>query len=189
MLVAGLDYSGDQKTGAKFLGVVIGTQEAVDLAIKRLGPGPTHMRKIRNKKRRDEIFSKLYFDGKTVVALCMRLDIDSMMKKIREKSKRQDSKKNIMDEHDHHLYQQYLLKNITMFLVEHGCDARDVVYQCDSDCVNFVRANHLASGIGDRAHRLADIVAWFNHANKEPEGVKTVDLRDMLNDKLAERFI
>lgn len=189
MLVAGLDYSGDQKTSTKFLGVVIGTQEAVDLAVKRLGPGPTHMRKIRNRKRRDEIFSKLHFDGKTAVAFCIQSDIDSLMKKIREKSKRRDSKKDIMDEHDHHLYQQCILKNITTFLAEHGCDARDVVYQYDNDCINFVKANHLTGSIRDGAHRLADMVAWFNHVKKEPVGVKIVDLRDMLNAKLAERFM
>ena len=189
MLIAGLDYSGDSNAGTKFLGVVIGTPEAVDLARKRLGPGPTHMSQIRNRKRRDEIFSKLRFDGKTVVAFCIRTDIDNIMKGIREESKRQISKKDIMAEYDHHLYQQYILKNIAMFLVEHGCDAHEVAYQYDGDCANFVKANHLASDGGNAAYGLADNVAWLNHTKKEPAGVKVVDLRGMLNGRLAERFM
>ena len=95
MLVAGLDYSGDPRAGTKSLTVVIGTPEAIDSAMKRLGPGPTHTRNIRNKKRQYEIFSKLRFDGKTIVAFCIQTDIDSMVKKIREKSKRQNSKRGI----------------------------------------------------------------------------------------------
>ena len=72
MLVAGIDYSGDPETGSKFLGIVIGTQDAINSAMKRLGPGPPHVSKITNKRRRAEILSKLRFNGDTIIAICIR---------------------------------------------------------------------------------------------------------------------
>lgn len=175
-----------KKQAANFC-VVIGTPEAIGLAVKRLGPGSTHMRRIRSKKRRNEIFSKLCFGENAVTALCIRSDIDLVVGRVRKKSRRQNSTKQIMDAYDHHLY-QYILKNTAMFFAKHGCDAHEVVFQCDSDCVNFTKANNLTRGRQGDAYRLADTVAWFNNRNEELAGVTAADLRSMLNDELVRRF-
>lgn len=188
MLVAGIDYSGDPGTGSKFLRIVIGTQDAINSAMKRLGPGPPHVSKITNKKRRAEILSRLWFDDDTIIAICIRSDADLIVGRLREmKSKRRYQTKHIMITCDHSLYRE--LRDITApFFRKHHHDIHKVVFQCDSDCANFAKANGLARDKPGYAHRLADMVAWSNTRNMEPAGVKAVDLRTALVTQLLKRF-
>ena len=188
MLIAGIDYSGDPETGSKFLGIVIGTQDAINSAIKHLGPGPSHVSKITNKKRRAKILSKLRFDGDTIIAICIRSDADLIIGRLREtKSRRRHRTKHIMITYDNILYRK--LRDITApFFSKHHHDVHKVVFQCDSDCANFAKANGLVRDKPGYAHRLADMVAWSNTRNVEPVGVKVVDLRPVLKTQLLKRF-
>lgn len=188
MLVAGIDYSGDPETGSKFLGIVIGTQDAVNSVMKRLGPGPPHVSKITNKKRRTEILSRLRFDGDTIIAICIRSDADLIVGRLRKmKSGRRHQTKHIMITCDHSLYRE--LRDIAApFFRKHHHDVHKVVFQCDSDCANFAKANGLARDKPGYAHRLADMVAWSNTRNMEPAGVKAVDLRTALETQLLKHF-
>ena len=188
MLLAGIDYSGDPQTGSKFLGIVIGTQDAINSAMKRLGPGPPHVSKITNKKKRTEILSKLWFDDNTIIAICIRSDADLVIGRLRKmKSRRRHQTKNIMIAHDHILYRQ-LCDTAAPFFRKHRHDIHKVVFQCDNDCTNFVKANGLAHAKPGYTHRLADMVAWSNTRNMEPAGVKAVDLRAVLEAQLLRHF-
>ena len=188
MLVAGIDYSGDPEAGSKFLGIVIGTQDAINSAMKRLGPGPPHVSKITNRKKRAEVLSNLRFDDDTIIAICIRSDTDLIVGGLRKmKSRRRHQTKHIMITCDYSLYRQ--LRDIAApFFRKHHHDIHKVVFQCDSDCANFVKANGLARDKPGHAHRLADMVAWSNTRNMEPAGVKAVDLRTTLETQLLKRF-
>lgn len=63
-----------------------------------------------------------------------------------------------------------------------------MVFQCDSDCANFTKANNLTRDWQGDAYRLADMTVWFNNRNEELTDVKAVDLRDALDDKLVGCF-
>ena len=72
---------------------------------------------------------------------------------------------------------------ILKFLIKHKCELSDVVFKCDSDCRQFIKGNGLRpANVGD-AHILADIVAWANNRNVEPEGVIMLDLANVFKEK------
>lgn len=170
----GLDFSGDGEVGnRKFMGIVIGTQEGVNSTAKNLGPRQIHMRTIKDKATKNMIFSKLRFDNSVTMALCIRLDKDCVIKRVR-------LQKNIGHHHpairivrayDYILY-RHIQKIIAAFLAKHGYVAQDATFQCDSDCRDFVKSNGLKHDEPGEAHMLADIVAWSKNNGREPEEVR-----------------
>ena len=70
----GIDCSGDSGTRAKFLGIVSCTQDAVNSAMKYLGPDLPYAGRIADKEKRAEVLSKLRFCGSATIAICIRSD-------------------------------------------------------------------------------------------------------------------
>ena len=188
MLVAGIDYSGDSEIRTKFLGIVIGTQDAINSTMNRLGPDLPHASRMADKRKRAEILSKLRFDDDTIIAICMRSDADLIIGRLRERRYwRRHPTKHIMSAHDHILYKR-LCDVAAPFFRKHRHDVHKVAFQCDSDCANFIKANGLSRAEPGYAHGLADMVAWSNTRNVEPAGVKAVDVRTALETQLLKRF-
>lgn len=190
MVLAGMDFSGDGLVGnRKFMGIVIGTQEGINAAAKSLGPGQIHMRRIRSRVKRNVVVSKLRFDSSTTMALCIWLDKDSTVRRIRKWKKigHRYPTSRIVRTYDYILY-RYIQDKTAAFFAKHGCVVSETAFQCDSDCKDFVKSNGLERGDPGDAHMLADIVAWSNNNGREPAGVSSVDLRDYLESELRKRF-
>ena len=81
-----------------------------------------------------------------------------------------------------------MYERIATFLARHNHALSDVVFQCDSDCCDFIKVNGLRHDNAGNAYRLADIVAWSNNKNKEPRGVKSLDPRAWMDAELKKRF-
>ena len=74
MIVAGMDVSGDQRSGNhKFMSLVFGTQESLDAITRRLGSEQIHMNMIKNRKVQDDIICQVRF-GIECIGFCMRLE-------------------------------------------------------------------------------------------------------------------
>ena len=73
-------------------------------------------------------------------------------------------------------------------MLKHNHSAQDVVFECDSDCIDIVKDGGLRYAAAGRVHDLADAVAWANNRNVEPEGVVSADrvskIREMSYKKL-----
>ena len=190
MLVAGMDASGNSSLGSRrFMGVVIGTQEGIHLIVKQLGHHQSHMRMITDKDKQNEIISKLQFDRDKVIAFCVQLDKDDIVAKTQEakKTRHRYSRKRIYRTYDHLLY-THIQEKIKAFAVKHHHDIDEILFQCDQDCLDFVKSNGLKFDRPGSTHMLADIVAWSNNRGKEPIGVESVDLRALLKVELGRRF-
>ena len=88
MLLAGVDVSGSKSVGNhKFMGIVIGTQESICCIDKNLESKQIHMNALTDKKKQDAILSKLRFNGNENIAFCIRLDKDTIVKKISARKK------------------------------------------------------------------------------------------------------
>ena len=188
-MLAGVDFSGDKSTGnRRYMGIVVGTKEGISAVVTSLESSQIHMRTIRNREKRNAMVSKLRFDGNTAVALCIWLDKDVMIGKIRTRKRgHRYPKKRVLNAYDYILC-RYIQKLTTAFCVKHGCVIREATFQCDGDCVDFVRHNGLKRGYPGDAHMLADIVAWSNNRGREPAGVMPIDLRDNLEAEMKKRF-
>lgn len=155
MMLAGMDFSGDESVGnRKYMGIVVGTKEGIRTVVTSLELHQIHMRTIRGKKKRDATVSKLGFNGNTTIALCIWLDKDAMIEKIRMRKKgHRYPKKRVINTYDYILY-RYIYKQIIIFCVKYGCTVREVAFQCDGDCVDFVRHNGLERDYPGDAHML-----------------------------------
>ena len=86
--LAGVDVSGSKPVGNhKFMGIVIGTQESIRCIVKNLESNQNHMNAVMDKKKQDTILSRLRFNGNENIAFCVRLDKDTIVKKISTRKK------------------------------------------------------------------------------------------------------
>ena len=189
MLMAGMDVSGDSITGNhKFMAIVITTSESAN-SLSRSLPNILHMNQIQNKKNRDEITSKLRFDGRNTIAFCVRIDRDTIIKKVRgRKLTRQNISHAKMIRTYHRLLLKCLRQKVEDFIVRHSCSLGEVTFQCDGDCVSFAKDNGLCFSHGGTIHGLADVVAWTNNHNDELPGVFSIDLTREMERQLAACF-
>ena len=185
MLFIAVDVSGDPEYGNyKFMGLVIGTNKGIRSIIERLGNNKIHMSTIKNKKDQLKIIRQLNFDNKEIIAFCIRIEKDKVIKKIKEMKKNKNiGHQKIMRVYNH-LLMYHLREKITLFLNKHNYSMSEVIFQCDSDCVNFVKDNNLRHTHAGDAHMLADIVAWGNNRNKEPKGVISIDLTKVIENEM-----
>ena len=129
------------------------------------------------------------FDGDIIIALCIRSDTDGIIEKVRKrKPKNRYQTRRIMSVHDQRLY-RYIYDVAAPFFRQHRHDVHEVIFQCESDCLNFTKANGLLNEVVDGdAYKLADIVSWSNTRNMEPRGVSEADLRVVLEERLLKSF-
>ncbi len=191
MFLAGIDISGDPETDHyKRMSIVIGTKESIDSIVKRLGSNKIHMNQVK-KHDHGNIISKLDFTNDQIIAFCITLDKKLIVDRIRKS--RRIKQKNISSEKIFRMYNNILMyeirESIVDFLSKHNHALSDIVFQCDQDCLNFAKDTGLRyTEVGD-AHMLADIVAWANNKNIEPDGVIAMDLRDIIERRLKKELL
>lgn len=189
-IAAGMDVSGDQKSGNhKFMSFVFGTEESLDAMIRRIGSDQIHMNMIKNKKARDDVIGQVRFDGRECIGFCVRLEKGRAIAKVMQ-SARQKHRRGAAKIHGtyHALVWSRMRDRTEAFLRRHGCEVGTIRFQCDADCRNF--AKDVGWRYVDRgpAHTLADIVAWANSHGREPKGTVCMDMVDLLDTDLARRF-
>ena len=189
-MLAGMDASGDQKSGnQKFMAVVIGTEESIVAMTRRLGSDSIHMNMIRNPRERDEILSKIRFDGRTCIGLCVRLErklvLDGTQKRAKKSSRIYKSR---AVSAYRQLVWDMVRDPVEGFLRQHGCEIRRLGIQCDAECRDFARDRGWHSRPVGSAHMLADIVAWANNHRREPEGTMYMDIHDRLVKSMRRKF-
>ncbi len=178
--------SGDSNVGNdKFLAIVIGTEESIDSTVKRLGSNTIHMHMVKDKKTKDDIISKLIFDGENCIALCIRIDKTLLLKKIKGMNYNDIAKFHVG--YNRMLF-KYIRPYIENFLIKHNCTIHDVVFQCDGDCVNLAKDIGVKHDMAGNVHMLADIVAWANNRCQEPDGVVPIDVRDAIKSRMMKNL-
>ncbi len=191
IIVAAMDVSGDPSIGNHgFIGIVIGTKESIDSMAKHLGSNKIHMSEIKHKKDRDSIISQLKFDNRNNIALCVKLNRDVVISRIRKMKRIRQQ--NIPNKKILRAYNKFVLyhlrEKITNFLTKYGYTLSDIVFECDMDCRTLLKDNGLGYTDKNTAHMLSDIIAWANNNNKEPKGVISIDLTEIIEIELKKAF-
>ena len=172
MIVAGMDVSGDQRSGNhKFMSLVFGTQESLDAITRRLGSEQIHMNMIKNQKTRNDIIRQVRFDGIECIGFCMRLEKAQTIARVKKLvgRKHRPSVGKIYKAY-HFLVWRRIRDRIEEFLRHHDCEVRSIRFQCDADCRDFTRDVGWQYVDGGPAYMLADVVAWANSRGREPTG-------------------
>ena len=185
-LVGAFDVSGIPKLGNhRYMGIVIGTKPNIKSIIKSMGHKKIHMSNIMTKDH-DAIISKLKFDNRQNIAFCIRINRDQIIRNVKKLSKikhKNISNGKIYRTYDYLLFQE-LREMILGFLIKHKYGLSDIIFECDSDCIRFVKSSGLKPTNAGDAHMLADIVAWANNRSIEPDGVITLDLAKVIEPKM-----
>jgi len=191
MIVGGMDASGTPETDQnKYLGVVIGTDRAINATKMNLGYEDIHMSRIGDKKRQDEIISKLKFDSSEIMAFCFKIDKNATINEIaemRKVKKMRIQRKKIYSTY-HYLLAYHIRQRTTEFLVMHNQDVSSMTFECDGDCRRFLNESGLHNTNGGNAYMLSDIVAWANNANREPPGVTQADISGEIREVLIKKL-
>ncbi len=139
-LVAGIDVSDNPDQGNyRFMGIVIGTPEKINSVAKRLNFNQIS----KNNTNRSNITSALKFDGKKITGFCIRIDRDDIIAKFKNKkskNKKQSKSKKNFQTYNRVLFHE-IRKNIEAFAYSHNNIISDIVFECDSDCVDFLKDN------------------------------------------------
>lgn len=108
-------------------------------------------------------------------------------KSAKEKNGHRYPKKRIYRAYDHILYRR-IKDTFKIFSKQYNDDVDKIIFQCDNGCRDFIKNNGLTCGTPDDAHMLADIVAWSNNREIEPDGVQLAHLADPIKKELEKKF-
>ncbi|MDA7942036.1 MAG: hypothetical protein MPJ06_03690 [Nitrosopumilus sp.] len=179
MFVGGLDISGSPPmTNCKYLAGVIGDSDVIDSMMENLGRENIHMSRIKNRMEKIMILEKISFNDKNIMAFCATIDRNHIIKSIRRdfngKLRRRPTRK--LTTYYNKVLFRCLQPKLQDFFDMHGYGMTDIVFQCDSDCIDFASNNDLGWTDPGRAHSLADVVAWSNNAGFLLDGVMEMNL-------------
>ena len=191
-MLAGMDVSGDHKSGAhKFMAIVVGIDERVGALTADLGPKPIHMRTL-HKGDRQAVMDRVKFDGTEIAGFCIYLEKQRALSKVadhfRRKSKYDYTNRRKLSRTYNALLWKMIRESLEGFLLPHGCAAQDLVFQCDADCRDFANDQGWRHENRGPAHSLADILAWGNSHEREPAGTVRIDIADRLGEQMLKRF-
>lgn len=199
-MICGIDTSKDagagksRKTGRTYIGLVIGTDEVISKINESFGPDMTHMRSVRRRKRQAEIVSRLKFDPKDSMAICIEIDkrsivyrTSSRLKKKRKRRRKVETNK-LYASCDVALY-RIIKRKINKFILEHNCDLGEIEFQYDKDCEDFVKHNNLRGHYRGPAYRISDILAWANLRGMEPDGATHINAEPEVEDEVRRMFL
>ena len=174
-----MDVSGDKrdKTNYLYLGFVIGTHESIMGLSRRFGSLPEHMSDL-SKTEKHYVMQELVFDQQNRLALCVKLNRDKIIKRIRNQignSRKRKRKGGILRTFNRVIIEE--IKNqINSFLLEQGESITDLVIQCENDCVPFAEAGNLKHVRKGVSYRISDYVAYCNNKESTPNTIQEIDI-------------
>lgn len=179
--MAGVDISHGNSKDDEYMAVVIGMSESVEAALRDCGGDNIHMSMVRPRNIRRNIISALRIDKRDMLVFCIRRDarlVDDIYRTQRAK------RRNVLKGKIHNYVDRKTFMNIRPIIVDYlaarRCSLPDVIFQCDADCIRFLKQNGLRNSYKGRAHVIADIVAWANSHGLAPDGVIEIDLAKSL---------
>ena len=187
-----MDASGDRKSGArKFTAIVVGTDEGIGALTADLGPEPIHMGTL-HKGDRQAVMDRAKFDGTEIAGSCIRLEKQRALSKalghFKHKGKYNYTNRRRLSRTHNALLWQMIPEPLEGFLLQHGCAARDLVFQCDADSRDFANDQGWHRENRGPAHSLAAILAWGNSHGRGPKGTVSLDIADPLARQTLKRF-
>ncbi|ABK76887.1 hypothetical protein CENSYa_0245 [Cenarchaeum symbiosum A] len=134
------------------MGIVIGTDSGIARMIKHLNYvlGSDEWTKTTTDRRL--LVRNMIFDEKNIIAFCINLSMNKIIRDVN--SSMRGRHKRISSDATLRAYRRLLWKtireNILEFVNMHNHSFDDVAFQCDSDCVKFLKDNGLhRAGAGD----------------------------------------
>lgn len=185
-VIAGMDLSYDHsKNSLEFLAIVIGMSNDVSSVIKDCGGRDIHMATIRPRKIQKNIISALRINKRNMLVFCIKRDISLLDKLFKvQKSIHSNIYRRRISKMINYMTFMEIRPRIVNYLAARGCSLTDVIFQCDSDCVMFLKQNSLRTAARGDAYIVSDIVAWANNRGLAPNGVVEIDMTKTLKDKM-----
>ena len=152
-----MDVSGDQVVGNhKYLGVFMAAQDGIDAIFKQLRRMNIRSDDLKHKRRRRDIADGIDFDGGECVAFCVRIDRDPIVRRTKRMRKLKKTSESKIRKTYRNVPFHMLKDKMEGFSITHGAALAEVRFQCDSDCMNFIRGVGLMSDPEGGAHAIAD---------------------------------
>lgn len=149
------------------------------------------MRLVKSRSRKNKIKPKLNFTENQSIALCMRVDRDSIVTQVRQS--RSIRRKNMSTASLYckcnHIVFRHIRERLADFARQYGFDLSEIPFQSDGDCDAFLKVNGLGRCKKGDAHTLADVVASAcGQGRKNPPGVVFIDPHDVVEQELKQEL-
>ena len=169
-LLGGMDMSGfDSNRHSNFIAIVICTQEYLDALNRRLAKKQLSF-ELSKHIVRTTIHNELRFNKDDCLVLCCRIDRDEIIDDITSKKKYRQ--KDEIRKKFHKEFYRIIQTKIEAFLMSHKCDKRDIIFECDDDCENFIKDIDFRYTKNDGVvYKISDIVVWYNKNDNPIDGV------------------
>ncbi len=190
MICAGMDVSGKSQIGHYvYMSIVLGVNDSINQLANRLGYKHIHMRSIKNKREKLDIISKMNFNNMDFLVLCIRMDRDVIINEFTNSKKNWSrfSESKLVRIFNCQLF-KLVRKDIESFLSRHRSGLSEIVFQTDVDCRDFAKNNGLRYADPNKAHMLADIVAFANNISEDIGCAKDLDLRDPIRESMKKQL-
>ncbi len=186
MLVGGMDLSGRPNDDSKYMGLVVGVEENLVAMIKNLEINKIHSATLKTSRMRRELASKLEFNYRENIALCIRLDKHDIIENAKKKIS--PTRYRAIHRRYNHLLYKFIHEDITKFTTSHKEELSRINFQCDLDCLGFVVDNNLCHSKNAFIHTLSDLVAWANNDEMNIDGLIHLDSTEWIKEKLNENL-
>ena len=184
-----MDVSGDLEVGNhKYMGVFMATQDGIGSIFRQLRSMNIRSDDLKHKRRRRGIASGIDFDGSECAAFCVRIDRDPIIRRTKQMRRLKKTSEGKIRKTYHGVLFRMLKDRMEGFSLAYGAALAEVRFQCDSDCMNFIRDVGLVGDSEGDAHAIADNIAWANNAGIEPRGTHPLNLVSELEDTLVRRL-
>ncbi len=180
------DLSGNGPNNDQFMGIVIGTQEHILKIIKYLECDPDHP--IKTTQERSKLCSKLKFDQENIIAFCFQINKDQIIAKTVAKTTGSKTTQNKIFNTYNYALHKLISKDLNDFTLQYKIGLRDVRFECDSDCRDFLKLLNFYYVEKKNFHFLSDLVAWSNNRNRKIDGVNERNLVDALEREMNRVF-
>lgn len=186
----GTDVSGHVGTNrhAMYISFVLGTDESINRAYKRLGVKNIHMSQLSQTKR-DKIIKRLSPDT-GIVVVCAYVEKQRTINLITSDPKfDRHRNKSIVHRHFNHLLWRFMRETIEQFAADHRCEVHDISAQCDNDMLDVMRQWRVKTSYKGKAHEIADIVGWCNSHHIPINMCREIDLQEAILNGLRRDLI
>ena len=184
MLVAGADTSDNDQ----YVAIVVGEAENVDRIHGRLGVPHIHMTKFASRREKQNIAQSLALDG-CIRSACFKIDRPKIIQRVerqRNKGGEFAQRRRIQVQFNYALRKR-ISEVFSEFVSSNGTSLSEIVFQVDHDLQETLQSTGLRCGLMSKAHELADIVGWANHASMQIENVLEFDFTKDIEEYVLER--
>jgi len=187
MIIVGADVIGDSDISQhQFIGLVFGTEEAVNRLHNKIGLNKEiHMREL-TEKQQNQVYQRIDFTDNEIEVWCLNVERQNIINAIKNHEhlnpKFKMGKK--IQKHFDMLLLRKIRGQVEQFTLLHGKHINELTMECEGDMIMTAQNWNMGTQYKGKAYQLADAIVRCNQRRHRVNGCHGEDIRDELFDEM-----